>query len=120
MMLLQVLAAIFGFFMLYFVRLHRKRNHIGAFESGAWSAIWGLFILVAIFPQTISGIAEDFHIGSLFDFLVGVGFMILTYLTFSNRIAYRTLERKLESMVRTNAINDAKKTTHSLHRHPQL
>lgn len=108
MIVLQAISVIFGFFMLYWVRTHYSRKHMHAFEYGMWTAIWIVFIFLAIFPQTFQGIVESLHISRVFDLFVMVAFMILTFLTFQNRIHHKRMEKKLEEIVRGKAIHEAK------------
>lgn len=104
MMLLQAVSVIFGLFMLYVVRIHRRKEHISAFEYGIWMGLWLIFIFLAIFPETVQGLTQRLSIARVFDLLVVVALMILVYLTFQNRISFKRLEKKLENIVRKNAI----------------
>lgn len=106
MILLQGLSIIFGLFMLYVVRIHKRKQHIEAFEYGLWVAIWILFIFLSIFPQTVQGLTERLNIARVFDLLVILSLMVVVYMSFQNRIAYRKLEKKLEGIIRKNAINE--------------
>lgn len=108
MMLLQAISVIFGLFMLYIVRIHRRKRHIEAFEYGVWIAIWMIFIFVAIFPQTFQGLTQQLRIARVFDLIVIVALMIIVYLTFNNHMAHKQLEKKLEQIVRKNAIHENK------------
>jgi hypothetical protein len=108
MILLQVLSVIFGLFMLYVTRIHWVKQHIGAFEFSLWLSVWAIFIFIAVFPQTVGEVAQTFHVTSIFNVLVILSLMLLAYLNFTNRITYRRLEKKLEKMVRKNAIDEKK------------
>lgn len=107
MILLQAISVFFGLFMLYIVRMHRRKQHIAAFEAGVWIGIWVTFIFFAIFPQTVTGVTQRLNISRVFDLFVIIAFMILSYVTFMNRIAFRSLELKLEHIIRKNSINEA-------------
>ncbi len=106
MRLLQVVSVLFGLFMMYVVRIHHKKGHVESFEYGIWMALWGVFIVLAIFPQSVNGIVQTVHIARVFDLLVVVALMIVVFLTFMNRIEQKKLEKKMEQLVRKNAIND--------------
>jgi hypothetical protein len=109
MMLLQGLSVIFGLFMIYVVRIHRRKENISAFEYGVWLAIWTIFIFLAIFPETVQGLTQRLSIARVFDLLVVVALMIVVFLTFQNRLSYKKLEKKLESLVRRNALTQKDK-----------
>lgn len=111
MLLLQILSVVFGLFMLYVVRIHRRKNHLESFEYGAWVALWVTFILLAIFPESFNGVVQTLHIARVFDLLVVIALMIMVFLTFTNRIEQKKLQQKLEHMVRQKAIDDVKKST---------
>ncbi len=111
MILLQAISIIFGFFMLYVVRIHWSKAHLKPFESGMWIAVWVGFIFLATFPQTVGGIAQSLHIMRIFDLLVITSLMLITYVTFLNRISYKKLEKKLEQIIRKNAIDETSKSS---------
>jgi hypothetical protein len=108
MIALQVMSVIFGLFMMYVARIHWVKQHIGVHEFSLWLSIWFVFIFIAIFPQTVGDIAQTLHVGSVFNLLVILALMLLVYLTFNNRIAYQKLEKKLEKVIRKNAIDEKK------------
>ena len=103
---LQVLSVIFALFMLYIARIHHKKGHMETFEYALWAFIWVAFMFAAIFPQTFQGIAETLNISRVFDLLVIIGMMILTFLTFQNRIYFKRLEKKLENVIRKRAMDE--------------
>lgn len=107
MLLFQILTVLFGIFMMYVIRIHRQKGHFDSFEYGVWIAIWIGFIFLSIFPETLTRIADVFNIGRVFDALVIIAFMILGSVAIMNRIAIKTLEKKIESNVRQKAIDNA-------------
>jgi hypothetical protein len=84
------------------------KQHVQAVEFYVWIAIWIVFIFLAVFPQSMSGFTQSLKITRIFDLLQIIAMMILVYLTFNNRIAYRRLEKKLEKVIRKNAIDEKK------------
>lgn len=105
MILLQLLSVIFGICMAYVVYIHRKKKHVDAFEYGIWLAIWSGFIFLALFPETVHGLAQRLSIIRVFDLLVIVSFMISIVFIFLNRIALKRLEKKFEDMTRAMAMS---------------
>ncbi len=106
MILIQAMSVLFGIFMLYLVRIHKRKQHLKAFEFGMWVALWILFILAAIFPQSFKGIAERLSIFRIFDLLVVIALMIIIFLTYINMIATKRLDKKIELIVRKKAIDE--------------
>lgn len=110
MIVLQIAAILFGIFMIYVVRIHRLKRNLEPFEAGAWYALWAVFILLALIPETITGMIQNLHILSSFEFLVILALMIIVYITLRNYIAYRKLERKLEDLIRKRALDEKKRS----------
>lgn len=108
MIFLQTVCLLFGLLMMYVVRIHRLKQHLPTFEARAWLVVWVVFIFLAIFPQTVGGLAQTLNISRVFDLLVIIAFMVLTYLTFTNRITYRKLEKKFEDIIRKKALDEKK------------
>lgn len=109
MLLFQAVSAIFGAFMMYMVRVHYRKGTFDNFEYGAWIAVWLSFIFLSIFPQTIKGVVETFNIGRVFDGIVILAFMVLSTVSFQNRVGLKRIEKKLERKIREEAIDQAKK-----------
>lgn len=107
MLLLQAISVVFGLFMLYVVRIHRRKQHLESFEYGIWIALWCMFIFLAVFPQTVNGIVETLNIARVFDLLVVIALMIIVFLTYMNRIEHKSLEKKVELIIRKRAIDEA-------------
>lgn len=106
MRLLQTISVLFGLFMMYVVRIHKKKGHVESFEYGIWMALWGIFIFLAVFPQTVNGVVQTLRIARVFDLLVVIALMIIIFLTFMNRIEQKKQEKKMERLVRQKAIEN--------------
>lgn len=107
--IIQILSVIFGIFMLYVVRIHRKKEVLDRNEVFFWNTLWLGFIYVAFFPQTFRGLIQRLQIARVFDLLVIVAFMIITFITFQNRITIKNLSRKLEEIIRKKALYEKSK-----------
>lgn len=100
----QGLSVLFGLAMLYVARIHFRKRHLTKLEFSLWLSVWLGFIFLAFFPQLVSGIAQRLHIARVFDLLVIAALMILTVLTYINRIAQRQVQQKVMALVRERAI----------------
>lgn len=96
----QLLSVFFALFMMYIVRIHHKKKTLSVTESSMWYSLWTLFIVVAIFPQLLSGLSSTLKFNRVFDFLVVVAFMILSVVTFNNYFSEKKLKQKIENLVR--------------------
>lgn len=106
---IQILCVVFGFLMMYVIRIHYGKKHLEQLEYIGWMLIWVGFIFAAIFPQTFRGVTETLHIARVFDLLVIIGLMIVIAMTFQNRMNTKNIEKKLEEVIRKRAIDGAKR-----------
>ena len=109
--IIQILSVIFGILMLYVARIHRKKGVLDRNEVFFWNTLWLGFIYVAFFPQTFRGLIQKLQIARVFDLLVIVAFMIITFITFQNRITIKNLGKKLEEIIRKRALYEETKTS---------
>ena len=101
---LQISAVIFSFVMIYFALIHFKKNTLNKSEFIIWGAIWLIVIFIVLFPDVIRAFAREFLFARLFDMLVAGGFILVIALAAKSYITTKKLEKKLEKLVRKNAI----------------
>jgi hypothetical protein len=109
MTIFQILAAIFALWMMYVVSIHGKKKTLTFGEVVFWITIWVLFVIIAIFPNLLLGIAHTLKFGRVFDLLVVGALMILNILVFASYFTQKESQRRLEDLVRQLAI--AERTT---------
>jgi hypothetical protein len=108
MIFFQLAILLFAVFMIYVVSVHKKKNIIGAFEFGVWIALWAGFMFCVLFPGFLSDVTQRLHFARAFDLLIVIGMSIMILLTVQNRMHQKTIEKKLEEMVRNNAMKKGK------------
>jgi len=106
---LQIIALIFAFSMVYFVVLHFKRGEISKSEIVSWIIMWAAAIVIIVFPELLRKFASTFLVTRVFDLMVIAGFILVISLVTSSYIRTKKLEKKLEDMVRREALKKAKK-----------
>lgn len=111
MSVFQILAVLFALFMMYTIRIHSRKKTLSVSESSMWYSIWTLFIIVALFPELVTGIATSLRFYRVFDFLVVAAFMILSVVTFNNYFSTKKIESRIEELVRLQSIKSLKKRT---------
>jgi len=84
--------------MLYVVHIHRKKGVLEGSEIFFWNGLWLGFIYVAVFPQTFRGLIQRLQIARVFDLLVIAAFMIITFITFQNRIKIKNLGKNWRNL----------------------
>jgi hypothetical protein len=105
----QLITVMFAIFMMYVAFWHYKQSNIGAQEIVFWIFIWLVFIYFAIFPRVLDPILAKLYIARAFDLLTVVAFMILAYLGFQNHVGIKDLQRRIEQLVRANAVKNVKR-----------
>lgn len=93
--------------MLYVTFLYWKKKEIGGGEIFMWVAIWLAFILVTLFPNLLQSLTQLLFFARIMDFLMIIAFMILAFLGFQNYIKNKRMERKIEELVRQEALRTA-------------
>ncbi|EKE12706.1 MAG: hypothetical protein ACD_13C00144G0011 [uncultured bacterium] len=105
---LQIIALIFAFSMVYFVVLHFKRGEISKSEIVSWIIMWAAAIVIIVFPELLRKFASTFLVTRVFDLMVIAGFILVISLVTSSYIRTKKLEKKLEDMVRREALKKSK------------
>lgn len=106
---LQISALVFSFVMVYFATIHYKKGTINGVEIFFWIIIWSFAIFAVVFPDLLKTFARTFYFARLFDMMVFGGFVLVIFLSAKSYITTKRLEKKLEDLVRRQAIKDAKK-----------
>ena len=101
---IQLLGVIFGSAMIYFTFVKFKRKELSSTELGVWLIGWIVMIFVAIVPSFLDFIIEPLNFHRRLDFFVVFGFFMLLGLGFYNYSVMKKIERKIEIMVRKEAI----------------
>lgn len=105
---IQIIAVCFAGFMLYVTFLHYKRQNINRPEFVFWLIIWIIFIFFTLFPKVLDPILTDLFVTRAMDLLSIVAFMILAYLGFQNHVGIKSLQRKIDSLVRDLTLKNAR------------
>lgn len=105
---LQLIGIIFSFLMIYLALLNFKRNEIEGSEFVSWVFIWTVTIIITIFPNLLRSFAQNFFITRLFDMMVVGGFVLVIFMTAKMYVRTKRMEKKLENLVRKNALKDVK------------
>lgn len=105
---IQVLGLLFGIFMAYLTFLHKKRNEFTKIEYGFWAILWISFIVVMLVPNILDPVISLIQIRSKFDFIIVVSIMFLIGALFYTYTVVRSLQRRLEKVVREVALEHKK------------
>lgn|SRR3989338_1701029 len=105
---IQILGILFGIFMIYQSFLHFKRKEFTAKAFGIWTGLWVVFVVFAVFPQIVDPIVYGLDFARTMDFYIVLGFMFLVGAVFFNYVLLRKNQKKLEEMVRKDAMERKK------------
>jgi hypothetical protein len=105
---LQILLIGFVILMMYSLFLHWKRHEISKRVFVFWGVIFAVFVFLTVFPKILEPILKELFIVRLMDLAMIGSFMILTYLTIENNIKIKSLDRKIEMLVRKISIKKTK------------
>ncbi len=106
---LQIIALVFAFTMVYFAVLHFKRGEISKGEIIAWVVMWTFAVVVIIFPELLREFASTFLVTRVFDLMVIGGFILVISMVASAYLRTKRLEKKLEDMIRREALKKVNK-----------
>jgi hypothetical protein len=101
---LQVTAILFALSMMYFALHSYKRGELTKMEMGSWLTIWALVMVVVAFPELLRTFASTFLVTRVFDLMVIGGFILVISVVASAYIRTKKLEKKLEDLVRREAL----------------
>lgn len=105
----QIIAILFAIFMIYVAFLHFKRKDINGGEIFFWVSLWSGFIVITLFPRILQSITQLLFFARVMDLLMVLAFMILAFLGFQNHVSNRRMEKKIEELVRKEALKSAGK-----------
>lgn len=105
----QIIAILFALFMLYVAFLHWKRKDLGGPEIFFWTALWLGFTIITLFPNILQNVTRLLFFARVMDLLMVIAFMILAFLGFQNFISNRKMEKKIEELIRKEALRDVEK-----------
>ena len=109
MILLQLTAigiAIIYLFMSYY---YLKQKTFNKAEFYIWGIIWTTFMGVSITPSSFNFILETFNIHRMMDLIMIIAFIVIYMLGYKNYVINKQLEKKINGVVRKNALKDLDK-----------
>ncbi|MBR9703060.1 DUF2304 domain-containing protein, partial [Candidatus Woesearchaeota archaeon] len=96
----QLVGVLFALVMLYLTFLYYKKSSYSTKSFVLWIIIWCGFLLATFFPSSLYGIMEELSIQRTVDLFVIGGFMFFTVIVFYLFSIIKSLERRIEELVR--------------------
>ena len=105
---LQIVSLLFSLFMIYIALLNYKKGQINKLEMYVWFVIWASTIFIIVFPDRLQNIAR-LYFSRTFDMMVAGAFILVIYMVTQAYLSTKRLEKKLEGLVRKDALKDVEK-----------
>lgn len=114
MSIFQIISIFFALFMMYVIRIHKRKSGLKIVEVSFWYTIWSVFIIISVFPNLLLGLTGILNFSRVFDLLIVIAFMILSLVIFSTYLSQKETDHKIEKLIRDSAMeerlqNDKKK-----------
>lgn len=106
---IQIIALLFAFCMIYFAVLNFKRKELNKLEFYSWFVLWVFAIVIVIFPELLRAFSMTFLVTRVFDLMVIGGFVVVLSMVSSAYMRTKRNEKKLEELVRSDALRNVKK-----------
>ena len=105
----QILGVLFALFMLYLTFMHQKRKDFSSKEYTIWAVIWVGAIIATLFPSILEPFTKALRLTRNMDLIIIVGFIFLIGVTFTNYLALRKTQKRVELLVRRMALEEEEK-----------
>lgn len=106
---IQLIGIVVALAAVHLTHLYYKRSHFSKKELLFWAGLWLIFMLVAVFPQSVFPVTSYLGLARPMDLIMIIAFIVLFALAFHNYILGRKQERQLERLVRETALRDLEK-----------
>ncbi len=105
---IQILGALFGIFMAYFSFVYFKRREFSLGVLIFWEVLWLALIFISIFPHSTNFFLQELGLIRAMDLFMVSGFIIAFGLLFYNYVIVQRLRKKMEKIVREEALKKCK------------
>jgi len=106
---IQIAGFLFGLFMIYYSFLNYKRKEFTIKEVSFWIAVWGFFVVIAVFTYVLVPIVKKLSFARTLDLLIISGFLFLLLAIFYTYTLTRKTQKQVETVVRQIAIKKSRK-----------
>ena len=100
---IQLLGLMFGIFMIYWTFLNYKRSKLSKKEWMIWLVIWGIFLIITLFPGILNPILETLHLYRAMDFYLSIGFLFVIGVMFHMYSIIKSCQKNIEDLTRSIA-----------------
>jgi len=101
---IQIIGIVFAIGMIFLTYLYYRRKDFNIKDFSVWMIAWVIFLIAAIFPNTLNSVLESLRIYSVFDVFIVGGFIFITSIVFYLYRITRRNQKKLEKVVKKIAL----------------
>ena len=110
MIFLQLIGLAIALVAIYMSYLYYKRKEFNRLELLFWMTIWAGFIAIVVSPSSFNFILKTLVLGRMMDLIVIVALIVIYMLTFSNYVKNKSIQRKIEILIRNHALKPLKES----------
>lgn len=103
-MVINILSILLSVILIYSTFLSFKRGYLNLFETFCWSCVWLGVIYLSIRPDTIDIYLQNFLNISFKDTILTLSLLVLFVLNFRVYLKIKLNEKKLDKIIRSEAI----------------
>ena len=103
---IQIIALLFGIFMLYYSFIRYKRREFTINEFFVWALVWFVFIIGSLVPNALDPFFKKLNFARILDVYIVAGFLFLIGVSFYNYTLARKNQKRIEKIVRRNAFDN--------------
>ncbi len=105
---LRIIGVIIGIIAAYMSFVYFKNKLFSIYEYITWTLLWIGFLVVAITPNTFNFLLVTFQLERTSDLIMIIAFIVIYTLGFKNYITNRKLHKKIEDLIREEALKNLK------------
>ena len=102
----ELIPIVFLLLMIYLTYISYRRKQIQKYGLAFWTCFWIIGICLVIFHTYVNPFLSIVHVTRVFDLYTMLGFIAVLFIAFYLFRAVQRIEKKLETLTRTLALND--------------
>ena len=104
--ILSIIVIIFSLMMIYITQINYKKKILNKFDYLIWNLVWVGIICVSLRPKIIDKYFLENYDVDIFYILSVIGIITLVILYYMNLIKVKILEKKVNTIIRAEALNE--------------
>tara|TARA_Y100000310_G_C20611026_1_gene777997 strand:- start:171 stop:506 length:336 start_codon:yes stop_codon:yes gene_type:complete len=102
---IQIIALLFGMFMMYYSFIRYKKREFTINEFFVWAVVWLMFMIGSLVPNALDPFFKKLNFARILDVYIVAGFLFLIGVSFYNYTLARKSQKRIERIVRRIAFD---------------